>query len=398
MKKLKKWQLTALIAVPLVIVVVVLAMLFLNQKSGSQEGLDSKPLVQKAKEGSVASSVLLSGQVSANNEQYIYYDSTKGDLEGVLVNVGDQVTVGQALVQYRNTEAQSNYDSAVRALNKIDRQIYELQNNGTAPTPSPTAEGEESGESTAPAVNTQQSLDSQLKDLQDNRADAADKVNSSKLLLDATTVLSTVEGTVVETREEVIPFATKTETGSNQTLVHIVNNGNLQVKGELSEYNLANLSVGQEVSITSKVYPDKTWTGKISYISNYPKDAQQASSSASAAGGSGGGSGAKYPFTIDFTSEIGDLKQGFSVNIEVKNNSKAILIPVSSVVTDEDGKNYIWKLDDKGIAKKVEVTLGNADAENQEVTSGLAKDDKVIINPTADLKDGQEVKSYEEIN
>lgn len=192
MKKLKKWQLTALIAVPLVIVVVVLAMLFLNQKSGSQEALDSKPLVQKAKEGSVASSVLLSGQVSANNEQYIYYDSTKGDLEGVLVNVGDQVTVGQALVQYRNTEAQSNYDSAVRALNKIDRQIYELQNNGTAPTPSPTAEGEESGESTAPAVNTQQSLDSQLKDLQDNRADAADKVNSSKLLLDATTVLSTV--------------------------------------------------------------------------------------------------------------------------------------------------------------------------------------------------------------
>ena len=106
MKKLKKWQLTALIAVPLVIVVVVLAMLLLNQKSGSQEALDSKPLVQKAKEGSVASSVLLSGQVSANNEQYIYYDSTKGDLEGVLVNVGDQVTVGQALVHYRNTEAQ----------------------------------------------------------------------------------------------------------------------------------------------------------------------------------------------------------------------------------------------------------------------------------------------------
>ncbi len=308
--------------------------------------------------------------------------------------MGDQVTVGQALVQYRNTEAQSNYDSAVRALNKIDRQIYELQNNGTAPTPSPTAEGEESGESTSPAVNTQQSLDSQLKDLQDNRADAADKVNSSKLLLDATTVLSTVEGTVVEVNRDV----SKSTTGSNQTLVHIVNNGNLQVKGELSEYNLANLSVDQEVSITSKVYPDKTWTGKISYISNYPKDAQQASSSASAAGGSGGGSGAKYPFTIDFTSEIGDLKQGFSVNIEVKNNSKAILIPVSSVVTDEDGKNYIWKLDDKGIAKKVEVTLGNADAENQEVTSGLAKDDKVIINPTADLKDGQEVKSYEEIN
>ena len=388
MKKLKKWQLTALIAVPLAIVVVVLAMLFLNQKNGNQEALDSKPLVQKAKEGSVASSVLLSGQVSANNEQYIYYDSTKGDLEGVLVNVGDQVTVGQALVQYRNTEAQSNYDSAVRALNKIDRQIYELQNNGTAPTPSPTAEGEESGESTAPAVNTQQSLDSQLKDLQDNRADAADKVNSSKLLLDATTVLSTVEGTVVEVNLDV----SKSTTGSNQTLFHIVNNGNLQVKGELSEYNLANLSVGQEVSITSKVYPDKTWTGKISYISDYPQNNGEAANTAL-----GGNTGSKYPYTVDVTSDIGELKQGFSVSVEVKNKSKAILVPLTSVVTEND-KNYVWLVDDQKKAKKVEVTLGNADADNQEITSGLTDGAKVISNPTSSLEEGKEVKADEETN
>ena len=388
MKKLKKWQLATLIIIPVAIVLGAVLLLFLNNQNANQEAIDSKPLVQKAKEGSVASSVLLSGQVSANNEQYIYFDSTKGDLENVLVNVGDQVAVGQALVQYRNTEAQANYDSAVRALNKIDRQIYELRTNGTVTTP--TAEGEEGSETTTPAQT--QSLDSQLKDLYDNRADAADKVNSSKLLLDATTVLSTVEGTVVEVNRDV----SKSTTGSTQTLVHIVNNGNLQVKGELSEYNLAHLSVGQEVIITSKVYPDKTWAGKISYISNYPKDAQQASAGPTSGGGTGG-TGAKYPFTIDFTSEIGELKQGFSINIEVKNNSKAILIPVSSVVT-EDGKNYVWKIDEKGKAKKVEVTLGNADAENQEVSSGLIKDDKVIVNPTADLKDGQEVKNYEEIN
>ena len=109
MKKLKKWQLITLILVPLVIIAGAFTILFLNNSSNNPETVESKPLVQKAKEGSVASSVLLSGQVTANNEQFIYYDSTKGDLEGVLVNVGDQVTVGQALVQYRNTEAQSNY-------------------------------------------------------------------------------------------------------------------------------------------------------------------------------------------------------------------------------------------------------------------------------------------------
>ena len=235
-------------------------------------------------------------------------------------------------------------------------------------------------------------MESQAADLRDARADAVDNMNKAQATLNALTVTSTADGTVVEVNRDV----SKSTTGATQTLVHIVSNGNLQIKGELSEYNLANLSVGQEVTITSKVYPDKKWTGKISYISNYPKDGQQAAAQPSGTGGSGTASGSKYPFTIDITSEIGELKQGFSVNIEVKNNTQGLIVPVSSVVMDGD-KNYVWVLE-KGVAKKTEVTLGNADAENQEISSGLTKDSKVIINPTDSLKDGQEVKSYEEAN
>ena len=356
-------------------------MLLFNGNSTADKDKEETIQVQKAKEGSVASSVLLSGNVAANNEQYVYYDGTKGDLDNVLVNVGDQVTAGQALVQYKSVEAQATYDAAVRALNKIDRQIYDLKTYGT--TVDVTGDEAADNKTTASA---QRSVDSQLKDLQDSRADAVDNVNKAQALLDATTVTSTNNGTVVEVNRDV----SKSTTGTNQTLVHIVNNGNLQVKGELSEYNLANLSVGQEVTITSKVYPDKKWTGKISYISNYPKDSQNTAT----AGAGTANSGAKYPYTVDITSEIGDLKQGFSVNVEVKNNTRGILVPVSSVVS-ENNKNYVWTLE-KGTAKKVQVTLGNADAKNQEISSGLTKDSKVITNPTDSLKDGQEVKSYEE--
>ncbi|MBP2622946.1 efflux RND transporter periplasmic adaptor subunit [Streptococcus oricebi] len=383
MKKMKKWQLFTLIGVATVVVIGAASMLLTGNKS-SQAKTDSKFKVEAVQEGSVASSVLLSGNVSANKEQYVYYDSTKGDLDNVSVNVGDQVTAGQALVQYKNAEAQSAYDTAVRALNKVDRQIYNLKTYGT------TVEvtGDEATDQQT-SNSAQRSVDDQLKDLQDSRADAADNVNKAKAALDATTVTSNGEGTVVEVNRDV----SKSTTGSSQTLVHIVNNGNLQVKGELSEYNLANLSVGQEVSITSKVYPDKTWTGKISYISNYPKESQAAAAAASS-GTSGGGSSVKYPFTIDLTSEVGELKQGFSVNIEVKNNTQGILVPVSSVVEDKD-KNYVWTLDKNGSAKKVEVTLGSADAEKQVISAGLTKDSKVISNPNSSLKDGQEVE-YEE--
>ena len=380
MKKLKKWQLFSLIGVTTVVILGAIGTILLF--NGNNVADKEKTIqVQKVREGSVASSVLLSGNIAATNEQYVYYDSTKGDLDSVLVNVGDKVTAGQALVQYKSVEAQAAYDTAVRALNKIDRQIYDLKTYGT--TIETTSDAATDDKTTASA---QRSVDSQLKDLQDNRADAEANVNKAQAQLNATTVTSANDGTVVEVNRDV----SKSTTGANQTLVHIVNNGNLQVKGELSEYNLANLSVGQEVTMTSKVYPDKKWTGKISYISNYPKDNQNTA----AAGAGNASSGAKYPYTVDITSEIGDLKQGFSINIEVKNKTRGILVPVSSIVS-ESNKSYIWTIE-KGTAKKVQVTLGNADAKHQEISSGLTKDSKVITNPTDSLKDGQEVKSYEE--
>lgn len=380
MKKLKKWQLFSLIGVTTVVILGAIGTILLF--NGNNVADKEKTIqVQKVREGSVASSVLLSGNIAAINEQYVYYDSTKGDLDSVLVNVGDKVTAGQALVQYKSVEAQAAYDTAVRALNKIDRQIYDLKTYGT--TIETTGDAATDDKTTASA---QRSVDSQLKDLQDNRADAEANVNKAQAQLNATTVTSANDGTVVEVNRDV----SKSTTGANQTLVHIVNNGNLQVKGELSEYNLANLSVGQEVTITSKVYPDKKWTGKISYISNYPKD----NPNTAAASAGNASSGAKYPYTVDITSEIGDLKQGFSINIEVKNKTRGILVPVSSIVS-ESNKSYIWTIE-KGTAKKVQVTLGNADAKHQEISSGLTKDSKVITNPTDSLKDGQEVKSYEE--
>ena len=371
--KLKKWQVIGLTSG--VLVLALGAGGYLLTAGGDSSSGDISYVVEAPKEGSVQSTSLLSGSVTANGEQYVYYDSTKGSLQGVLVNVGDQVTAGQGLVQYKSGDAQDAYDKAVRALNKIDRAIYNLATYGTTVDLS----GDEEADASAVA-SSQRTVDEQMKDLQDQRADAAADVNKAQNTLNESTVTANQDGTVVEVNRDV----SKSTTGSNQTLVHVVSNGNLQIKGELSEYNLVNLKEGQEVTITSKVYPDKKWTGKISYISNYPKDAQATSQDQS------GSAGVKYPFTVDITSEIGELKQGFKVNIEVKNDNKGLLIPVSAVVADGD-KSYVW-VDDKGKAKKVEVQIGNADADQQEIKSGITKDAKVITNPTTDMKEGQEVK------
>ena len=390
--KAKKWPLFTAIGVASVLVVGAAAVLLLRQPNQAATKEETAKIVL-AKEGSVASSVLLSGTVTAQNEQYVYYDASKGDLDEVLVSVGDKVSEGQALVKYSSTEAQAAYDAASRAVAKANRHINELNEsrNTAAATPSLSQAGLEGATGQAPAQSSGSAtaaIDSQISDARDVRADAEAQLEKAQAQLNSATVLSTVEGTVVEVNRNV----SKSPTGNSQVLVHIVSNDNLQVKGELSEYNLANLSVGQEVTFTSKVYPDKTWNGKISYISNYPKNNSEASASVA-----GSNSGSKYPYTVDVTSELGDLKQGFTVSVEVKSTSKALLVPITSIVMEED-KNYVWILDENQKAKKVEVGLGNADAENQEITSGLTDGAKVISNPTASLQEGKEVKTDEATN
>ncbi|HFI0271783.1 TPA: efflux RND transporter periplasmic adaptor subunit [Streptococcus suis] len=359
------------------------ALLFSGGMGGSTVSEETMPTslsYQVVQEGSIASSTLLTGVVSAAEEQYVYYDPSKGDISEILVEPGSQVEAGTALLRYDSTELQSALDTAVRARDKVGRQIDELQQNyQTVTVPADATTGEDT------QSTSQQSYDSQLADLNDAYADAQAAVDKAYTAVLEATVTSTVSGTVVEVNKSV----SKNATGS-QTVIHIVNQTSLEVKGNLTEYDLANIATDQAVKLTTKVYPDQTWDGKISYISNYPATDQGASTVA----GATSGTGAKYPFKVALTSEVGDLKQGFTVNIEVVNTSKNILVPVTAVVYEED-KTFVWTIVD-GKAKKVEVTLGNADAINQEVQTGLAVGDHVISYPTLDLEDGKEVEAYEE--
>ncbi len=144
------------------------------------------------------------------------------------VSVGDKVSEGQALVKYSSSEAQAAYDSASRAVAKADRHINELNQArneaASAPTPQlPAPAGGEGAAAQAPATvsgNSVSSIDAQLGDARDARADAAAQLSKAQSQLDAMTVLSTLEGTVVEVNRNV----SKSPTGASQVVVHVVSN------------------------------------------------------------------------------------------------------------------------------------------------------------------------------
>ena len=354
-------------------------------------GQETKEVVYQTStvsEGTLASSTLLSGTVKAKAEQYVYFDATKGSSATVTVKVGDKVTAGQQLVQYDTTTAQATYDEAVRALNKVGREINQLTTYGV-PQAS-TSLDEKTGQTVTvnPTDQANAEYQNQLQTLYESYASAEAQVAKAQAALNETIFLSDVEGTVVEINDNIDPSARE-----SQVLVHVTSEGKLQVEGHLTEYDLANIKVGQAIKIKSKVYPDKEWTGKITYISNYP--AQNTGQSISGVGtGATSGTGASYAYKAEITSDLGELKQGFSVSVEVVNEQKSLLVPLTALLTDGD-KSYVWVLDDKNKVSKVEVTTGDADAVSQEISAGLTAGQTLIVNPDDSLKANQKLEDTE---
>ncbi|RMI76793.1 efflux RND transporter periplasmic adaptor subunit [Streptococcus iniae] len=372
-------------------VVLIGGFLWYQEKQSMKEMSAKEPYAAvNVTEGTISSSTLLSGTVKALSEEYVYFDQSKGTNASVTVKVGDKVTKGQQLVQYNTTAPQAAYDTAVRNLNKVGRQINYLKTYGVPMATTETSTDEETGKTTSTTVHPTQQQNAgykqQLQDLNDAYADAQSEVNKAQQTLNETVIVSSVDGTVVEVNNDIDP-SSKT----SQTLVHVTSEGQLQVKGSLTEFDLATVKAEQPIKIKSKVHPDKEWAGKISYISNYPKEGSAPAGDQSQAS-SGGSSSASYDYKADITSPLDDLKQGFSVSVEVINEGKHLLIPVTSVVK-EGKKNYVWTYNDSTAkVSKTEVTVGSADAKNQEVISGLKVGQIVISNPDKSFTDGKKLE------
>lgn len=348
---------------------------------GQDDKASESPTASKVTKGQLASSTLLTGMVKAQSEQYVYFDNTIGRNATVTVSVGEEVSVGQQLVQYDSTSAQAAYDTASRAYNKAVRDRNYFQQYGTAPSASAQTSSDSDEDDSTTTVSPQQRQQTEvsnyqtLQDYNDAIANAASELEKAQDVLNQTVIVSDANGTVVEVADSVDPASKE-----SQTLVHVTSEGQFEIQGTLTEYDIPNISVGQKVKITSKVYPDQTWTGKVSYVSNYPK--QNASQS-----------GSQYEYKVQLTSPIGKLKQGFNVSLEVTKDDDALLVPVTAV-SKKGSDNYVWVYDDKTQKiKQVKVKLGNADAKQQEIASGLKEGQKVITKAEKSFKDGETLKN-----
>jgi RND family efflux transporter MFP subunit len=190
-----------------------------------------------------------------------------------------------------------------------------------------------------------------------------------KQLTDAT-VVSPISGVITEKLAENGSFI---NTGS--PIARIVDISRLKIRLNVSEQNVYKLKLNDVVSVTSDIYPDQEYKGRISFISSKGDDA--------------------HNYVVEVQIPNGGksaLKAGTFANVLVAVPGKvsALSIPRAALLgSTQDARVYVVQ-NNKAIQRKIIVGGGNE--QYLEVLSGLAKGEQVVVAGQINLVDGQSVR------
>ncbi|WP_255444847.1 efflux RND transporter periplasmic adaptor subunit [Bacillus sp. TE8-1] len=313
------------------------------------------------------------GEVIPNGIETIAFDPSKGNYE-LSVKKGEEVKKGKLLFKYddpsiklEKSEADMQKKLAEKEVALLQKQIdtakQKLQkdkNAGVEKTMLQAAEQEIQGHETQ----------LEMKKFEIEKANQLIQANKEKV--NALTVTSPVDGVIEE-----ISKGTDEKTGMSGITIRTA--GPLKVKGQLSEYELSQMKVGQEISITSKTVQGKIWTGTVTEIGTTPVKTMDENKTIS-----------NYPFVVTLNNSE-ELQTGFHVYVISKTGeANGTVVPKSSIVKKGD-KNVVFIVKD-GKAKEQPVNI-EFETDNEAKVSGIKKDDQIISKPEKDVTDGMEVSA-----
>jgi hypothetical protein len=160
-----------------------------------------------------------------------------------------------------------------------------------------------------------------------------------------------------------VPDAGSKCTSSNY--IEVTDLTTLQTTISISENEIGEVEKGQEVEITLTADETKTYTGtitKIDSVGNYSS------------------SGTTFSATVEFEND-GNVKIGMSLSCTVilEEEKDVICIPIEAVYENDNGDEYVNKVNDDGTIIETTIETGIADDSYVQVVSGLELDDKVQI-------------------
>lgn len=351
MKNIFKGKLKFIILLILIILGLVYYLTHKNSKEKVYVGDYSYIKVEKTDE---IGTLNLNGYIKANNPIGIFVDK-KLKVKEVFIKNGDFVQKGQILMTFDDDESNKLNRSIEKErinLQKIQRDLKtmrELEKLGGA------------------------SKD-EVRNLEDNARVSQLNIDEYTEVLNktATEVRSPVDGVVSNLKAQE-NYLVDTDT----SLLEIIDSNDLRIIVEIPEYNSQSVKLGQNVKVRQDISDnDKVYEGEIIKISRLSTTSSLTSENVLEA-------------DVKTSESIPNLIPGFKIKavLQLKTDDKNIIIP-KIALQNENGKYFVYTMDDKNMVKRKDVVVKNIAGDNIIVTSGLNIDETVIVSPDNRLSDG----------
>lgn len=354
-----------------------------HSKSSSVDGVAYVMPIRDVKSAAnTVSDLQFSGVVEPQETKEIKLDTSKTVSE-IAVQEGDHVNAGDPLFTYdvesMQLELQQGNVDIERMENEIasnKQQIAQLES-----------------EKKNASADDKLTYTTQIQSLQTDIAKSEYDIKTKKIELeklqntiDNATVKAEIAGTV-----QSLKTVEQLQSDGTDVLMKIMSDGEFRVKCTISEQNIQSIYQDEPMVLRSRV-DDSSWKGTISEISTEADNSQNNSMMYGSSDDMTTAS--KYPFYVTLDSSDGlMLGQHLLVSMDDMSDDSidksGIWLYSDYVLTDEDGKSYVWAADKKDRLEKREVEVGQTDdtAGDCEIKSGLSEDDMIAF-PSDSYQEG----------
>ena len=317
--------------------------------------------------GAPQTEIVLPGNMEAYRESPIYA-RTNGYLKRWTVDIGGRVKTGQLLAEIDTPEVDQQLDQARADLGTA------RANFGLAET---TANRyQELGKTDAVS---KQDVDNAMGDYAARKAmvaSAESNVRRLEQLQSFEKIYAPFDGTITARNTDVGHLINSGAGAAATELFHISSTNTLRVYVNVPQQYSQAAETGLNADITLPEFPGKHITGKLARTADAIDPATRT-----------------LLVEVDVDNAKGDLLPGAyaQVHLKLPMATPTLMLPVTTLIFRTQGLQ-VGTVDSSGHAQLKLITLGRDFGTQVEVTSGVAKEDTVIITPPDSLVSGEKVR------
>ena len=338
----------------LLLVLIFILFYYFTHRGKKEEVYVDEYSYMKVEQTDEIGTINLNGYVKANNPIGIFVDK-KLKVKEVFIKNGDFVEKGQILMTFDDDET----NKLNRSIEKERINLQKIQRD----------------------LNTTRELYKLGGASRDEVKNLEDSARISQLNIDeyvevlsktATEVRSPVDGVVSNLKAQENYLV-----DTDSSLLEIIDADDLRIIVEIPEYNSQTVKIGQSIRVKQDISDDdKIYDGEITKISRLSTTSSMTGENVLEA-------------DVKTNETIPNLVPGFKIKavLQLKSDVKNIIIP-KIALQNEEGKYFVYTLDEKNTIRKKIITIKNIVGDNIIVLSGLNPGEEIVLTPDNRLRDG----------